>query len=36
VTVANTSATLRQVTVTVTVPGLPGNVTLSTVIVRLF
>lgn len=36
VTVANTSATLRQVTVTVTVPGLPGNVTLSTIIVRLF
>ncbi len=36
VTVANTSATLRQVTVTVTVPGLTGNVTLSTVIVRLF
>ena len=36
VTVANTSATLRQVTVTVTVPGLPGNVTLSTVIVRMF
>jgi prepilin-type N-terminal cleavage/methylation domain-containing protein len=34
VTVANTSATLRQVTVTV--PGLPGNVTLSTIIVRLF
>ena len=36
VTVANTSATLRQVTVTVTVPGLTGNVALSTVIVRLF
>jgi prepilin-type N-terminal cleavage/methylation domain-containing protein len=36
VTVANSSATLRQVTVTVTVPGLPGNVTLSTVIVRMF
>jgi prepilin-type N-terminal cleavage/methylation domain-containing protein len=36
VTVANTSATLRQVTVTVMVPGLAGNVTLSTVIVRLF
>ena len=36
VTVANTSATLRTVTVVVTVPGLPGNVTLSTVIVRLF
>ncbi len=36
VTVANTSATLRTVTVTVTVPGLPGNVTLSTVIVRMF
>ena len=36
VAVTNTSATLRQVTVTVTVPGLPGNVTLSTVIVRMF
>ena len=36
VTVDNTSATLRTVTVTVTVPGLPGNVTLSTVIVRMF
>ncbi|HEY7539028.1 MAG TPA: prepilin-type N-terminal cleavage/methylation domain-containing protein [Methylomirabilota bacterium] len=36
VTVVNTSATLRTVTVVVTVPGLPGNVTLSTVIVRLF
>jgi prepilin-type N-terminal cleavage/methylation domain-containing protein len=36
VTVANTSATLRTVTVTVTIPGLPGNVTLSTVIVRMF
>jgi prepilin-type N-terminal cleavage/methylation domain-containing protein len=36
VTVANTSATLRTVTVTVTVPGLPGNVTLGTVIVRMF
>lgn len=36
VTVANTSTTLRTVTVTVTVPGLPGNVTMSTVIVRLF
>ena len=36
VTVANTSATLRQVTVTVTVPGLPSSVTMSTVIVRLF
>jgi len=36
VTVANTSATLRTVTVVVTVPGLPGNVTLSTVIVRMF
>ena len=36
VTVANTSATLRTVTVTVTVPGLPGNVTLSTVVVRMF
>ncbi|HKF65901.1 MAG TPA: prepilin-type N-terminal cleavage/methylation domain-containing protein, partial [Vicinamibacterales bacterium] len=36
VTVANTSATLRTVTVTVTVPGLPGNVTMSTVIVRFF
>jgi len=36
VTVANTSATLRTVTVTVTVPGLPGNVTMGTVIVRVF
>ena len=36
VTVANTSATLRTVTVTVTVPGLPAGVTLSTVIVRMF
>jgi prepilin-type N-terminal cleavage/methylation domain-containing protein len=36
VTVANTSATLRTVTVVVTIPGLPTNVTLSTVIVRLF
>lgn len=36
VTVANTSATLRTVTVVVTVPGLPGSVTLSTVIVRMF
>lgn len=36
VTVANTSPTLRTVTVTVTIPGLPGNVTLSTVIVRMF
>jgi hypothetical protein len=36
VAVANTSATLRTVTVTVTVPGMPGNVTLSTVIVRMF
>jgi prepilin-type N-terminal cleavage/methylation domain-containing protein len=36
VTVANTSATLRTVTVTVTVPGLPGNVTMGTVIVRFF
>ena len=36
VTVANTSATLRQVTVTVTVSGLPTSVTMSTVIVRLF
>lgn len=36
VAVANTSATLRTVTVTVTVPGLPGNVTLSTVVVRMF
>jgi prepilin-type N-terminal cleavage/methylation domain-containing protein len=36
VTVANTSATLRTVTVTVTVPGLPTGVTLSTVIVRMF
>ena len=36
VTVANTSATLRTVTVVVTVPGLPGSVTMSTVIVRMF
>jgi prepilin-type N-terminal cleavage/methylation domain-containing protein len=36
VTVANTSATLRTVTVTVTVPGLPTGVTLGTVIVRMF
>lgn len=36
VTVVNTTATRRTVTVVVTVPGLPGNVTLSTVIVRLF
>jgi len=36
VTVANTSATLRTVTVTVTVPGLPTTVTMSTVIVRFF
>jgi type II secretory pathway pseudopilin PulG len=36
VTVANTSATLRTVTVTVTVPGLPANVTMGTVIVRMF
>ena len=36
VTVANTSATLRTVTVTVTIPGLPNNVTMGTVIVRLF
>jgi len=36
VTVANTSATLRTVTVTITVPGLPSNVTMSTVIVRFF
>jgi len=36
VTVANTSATLRTVTVTVTIPGLPGNVTMGTVIVRMF
>jgi len=36
VTVANTSATLRTVTVTVTVPGLPAGVTLGTVIVRMF
>jgi hypothetical protein len=27
---------LRTVTVTVTVPGLPGNVTMGTVIVRMF
>jgi prepilin-type N-terminal cleavage/methylation domain-containing protein len=36
VQVANTSATLRTVTVTVTVPGLAPNVTVSTVIVRMF
>ena len=36
VTVANTSAVLRTVTVTVTVPGLPAGVTLGTVIVRMF
>ncbi len=36
VTVANTSATLRTVTVTVTIPGLPSSVTMGTVIVRLF
>ena len=36
VTVANTSATLRTVTVTVTIPGLPTTVTMGTVIVRMF
>ena len=36
VTVANTSATLRTVTVTVTIPGLPTAVTMGTVIVRFF
>jgi prepilin-type N-terminal cleavage/methylation domain-containing protein len=36
VTVANTSATLRTVTVTVTIPGLPTSVTMGTVIVRMF
>ncbi len=36
VTVVNTSATLRTVTVVVTIPGLPTSVTLSTVIVRMF
>ena len=36
VTVANTSATLRTVTVTVTIPGLPNAVTMGTVIVRFF
>jgi len=37
VAVANTSATLRQVTVTVTVPSTPPTtVTLSTMIVRMF
>jgi prepilin-type N-terminal cleavage/methylation domain-containing protein len=36
VTVANTSTTLRTVTVTVTVPGLPESVTMGTVIVRFF
>jgi prepilin-type N-terminal cleavage/methylation domain-containing protein len=36
VQVANTTATLRTVTVTVTVPGLAPNVTVSTVIVRMF
>jgi prepilin-type N-terminal cleavage/methylation domain-containing protein len=36
VTVANTGTNLRTVTVTVTVPGLPGNVTMGTVIVRYF
>ena len=36
VTVANTSATLRTVTVTVTVPGLPQSVTMGTVFVRFF
>ena len=36
VTVANTATNLRTVTVTVTVPGLPGNVTMGTVIVRYF
>jgi prepilin-type N-terminal cleavage/methylation domain-containing protein len=36
VQVANTSVTLRTVTVTVTVPGLAPNVTVSTVVVRMF
>jgi prepilin-type N-terminal cleavage/methylation domain-containing protein len=36
VTVANTSATLRTVTVTVTIPGLPTGVTMGTVVVRMF
>ena len=36
VTVANTSTTLRTVTVTVTIPGLPNAVTMGTVIVRFF
>ena len=36
VTVVNTSATLRTVTVTVTIPGLPNAVTMGTVIVRFF
>jgi hypothetical protein len=36
VTVVNTSATLRTVTVTVTIPGLPTTVTMGTVIVRMF
>ncbi|PYN86280.1 MAG: hypothetical protein DMD87_17670 [Candidatus Rokuibacteriota bacterium] len=36
VTVANTSTTLRTVTVTVTIPGLPTNITMGTVVVRMF
>ncbi len=36
VAVTATSATLNQVTVTVTIPGLPSSVVLSTMIVRLF
>jgi len=36
VAVANTGTNLRTVTVTVTIPGLPGNVTMGTVIVRFF
>jgi prepilin-type N-terminal cleavage/methylation domain-containing protein len=36
VTAPGGSATLNQVTVTITIPGLPSSVTLSTMIVRLF
>jgi prepilin-type N-terminal cleavage/methylation domain-containing protein len=36
VAVTATSPTLNQVTVTVTIPGLPSSVTLSTMIVRMF
>ena len=36
VTAPGGSTTLNQVTVTVTIPGLPSSVTLSTMIVRLF